>query len=418
MTRARRFLLALLAGVASIPALARAQAPYVVSGGSPVVGPYGTPAPLAGVDAWDECVANLPVRDEGAYGPLACTDGGFLRAEYLNWNFSDPKNTLLGAPVAGIGNPAAQFPVFEPGTNNIIAVTSVPTTTPMGLNDISGIRVTGGVDLTYGGAIEVSAFMTRVKETGFVVGQDQFSQLHFVTNPGEPLSGHLVPTTVSTSVLQFGQISDNLLLYNQSYTATLQSQMWGGEANWIGDFDRVGFIWCNPILGVRYFNLHERLTQTGIFQDNTILAPAIVSTIDSVTYNNLYGPQAGARLEMMTKFIQLGLESKLMFLTNTMLASVATNRLRSNADPYVKTDDLTTQFSFGVDIGTYGAINITEHLSIRVGYNFYWFDRVTRPESNIYYNDNGPVAPPGFVTNLTTQNFIVHGVSVGGDLRF
>jgi hypothetical protein len=107
-----------------------------------------------------------------------------------------------------------------------------------------------------------------------------------------------------------------------------------------------------------------------------------------------------------------------MFLTNTMSASFPTNHLTSNADPYTKSDDVTTQFSLGVDVGTYGQINITDNLRIRVGYNFYWFNRVTRPQNNIFYNDNGFAAPPGIVANLIKQDFIVHGVSVGGDLRF
>lgn len=428
MKRARCFSLAMLVvaeSIAAAPAFAQAPlgapayggpGPYMAADGTPVVQPYGSPAPMVGVD-WADTIDD-PVFPDGNYGQQVLFEGSFLRAEYLNWNINNPGNALLGAPVAGVANPTVPFQVVDPGTNNVTALTRIPTTRPIGTNDIDGLRVTMGLEMLYGGSIEVGAFMLSRKQSGFVIGPDQLNQLAFVTNPGDPLSGHLVPMTVGTSLLQSGQISNTVLQYNQSYQAIYHSQLWGAEANWIGDYDRVGLFWANPILGVRYFNLHERLTQTGVFQDTVILSPPITSTIESVTYNNLYGPQAGGRVEFISRYIHMGIESKLMFLTNTMSGNVATDNLRSISDPRTNNSDTTTKFSFGVDVGTYGSINVTDNLSIRVGYNFYWFGKVTRPEDNVFYNSNGLAAPPGVDIRMKSNDLIIHGASFGGELRF
>jgi Putative beta barrel porin-7 (BBP7) len=403
MIRARFFALALLFG-----ACCWGDRPVSAQEGYPG-SPYRTPAPMSGAD-WYQYPEDPPGPEYGL-GPTSMFDGSFLRVEYLHWNLDHPGDVLLGAPVRGISDPRQPFVVFSPGSGSPLAVTRVPDLHSINLDDTNGIRLVGGLELTYGGTIEVGAFMLAKKESGYKFSG--FGDTFIGTFPALVS----VPVTMGTSVLNNGQVGDTVFLYNQSFEAQYQSQLWGGEANYVGDYDNDGLFHLNPTVGVRYFSLHERLLQTGVFQDS-VLGTEIVTTIDSVTYNNLYGPQVGARLELISKYINLGLDPKLMLLTNTMLGSVTTNRLRSNADPLMKTDETTTSFSFGVDIGTYAQINLHKSFSVRVGYNFIWFGRVTRPEENIYYNDNGASAPPGVITKLTKHDFFVHGVSVAGELRF
>jgi hypothetical protein len=380
--------------------------------------PYQTPPPLEGVEPGDTWrIPDDPNSPYAPYAPPAKFDGGFLRAEYLNWTLADPGNVLLGAPLKDVYDPRSPFPVFAPGTNNIIALARVADTLPISLNDNSGVRVTGGLELVSGGSIEVGAFMLARANSGFNANPQNFRQ-EFVTNPGDPFSGHLVHSGYATSTLDNGQIGDTVLLYNQSFSVQYQSQLWGAEGNWIGDYDREGLFYLNPIIGLRYMSLREKMNQTGVFQDTVIGLPPVVSTIDSSTFNNLYGPQIGTRFELVSKWINLGVDPKLMFLTNTMTGNVTTNNLRSNQDGIVYTDDNTTSFSFGVDVGTYAQINISQNFSVRVGYQFMWINRVTRPEDNIYYNSNGDGAPPAIIERLTKHDFVVHGVSVGGELRY
>jgi len=371
---------------------------------------------MAGVDPGDTWrIPDDSSSPYAPYGPEQKFDGGFLRTEYLNWNLSDPGNVPLGAPLAGISDPTQLFPVFSPGSNNIIALARVADTFPISLSDNSGIRVTGGLELVNGGSIEVGAFMLARKSSGY---DSKIFENTLVSNPGDPFSLHFVPTTIATSTLTNGQVGNDVLLYNREYGVRYYSQLWGAEANWVGDYDREGLIWLNPTVGVRYFSLHEKMTQRGVFQDTVIQLPEVVTTIDSVTFNNLYGPQIGTRMEIVSKWINLGVDPKLMFLANTMAGSVTTNHLRSNNDGVFYSSDTTTSLSFGVDIGVNAQVNLSHNFSIRVGYNFIWLNRVTRPEDNIYYNNNGDGAPPAIVEKLEKHDFVVHGVSVGGELRF
>lgn len=415
MTRARCIALAVLIEACSwgaIPGFAQSGMPAGPGGYPPT--PYRTPAPVAQPEEWygdqDEIVAN-----SAPYGPARVFDGGFLRTEWLHWNLGDPGNTLLGAPVKGVDNPSQPFPVFSPGTSNIIAVARVPTTSSINLADINGIRATAGLDLLYGGAVEVSAFMLGVKQSGFTVSK--FPQA-FVVNPDDFLSGHLVEQDIATSLLTNGKTGNALLLYNRSYSAIYTSQLWGAEANFIGDYDRDGLFWLNPTIGLRYISLHERLDQRGKFSNDAFGLPPVTSDINSMTFNNLYGPQVGFRFELISKFFNFGVDPKLMFLGNTMFGTVSTRHLRSNGDPVTYTDQLTTNFSFGIDLPAYAQINITQNFSARIGYNFIWLNRVTRPESNIYYNDRGSSNPPAVGTKLDFDDFIVHGMSLGAELRF
>src|SRR4029078_6567507 len=147
-----------------------------------------------------------------------------------------------------------------------------------------------------------------------------------VIDPGEGLT---LPNVLATSTLFNGHVSDHLFLYNLSYQAVFQSQLWGGEANYFYDMDAVGFLQFRPLMGVRYINLTERLTQVGVFQD-LLPGPLVVSTIDSRTRNDLCGAQIGARTQIVTQYLEVGITPKVLFLGDTFTSIVSTNHLRTN----------------------------------------------------------------------------------------
>jgi hypothetical protein len=417
MTRARCFALAVLIEACSwgaIPGFAQSGMPGGPGGYPP--SPYRTPAPIAQPQEWygdsEEVVSN-----SAPYGPARLFDGGFLRTEWLHWNLKNPGDNILGAPLSNVNNPSQPFPVFEPGTSNIIAVANVPTTQGINLGDINGIRATGGLELIYGGSIEISAFMLGVKQSGYDIKR---APDVLVSNPDDPISLHFASRVVGTSMLNHGAVSDsnNILIYNRGYTANYSSQLWGAEGNFIGDYDRDGLFWLNPTIGVRYISLHERLDQRGTFQNESLAIPPVVTDINSMTFNNLYGPQIGFRFEFISKYLNFGIDPKMLFLGNTMFGTVSTNHLRTNADHVTYTDQLQTSFSFGLDLPAYAQINITQNFTARIGYNFIWLNRVTRPEGNIYYNNNGALNPPAISTKLDFTSFVAHGLSLGGEIRY
>jgi hypothetical protein len=160
-------------------------------------------------------------------------------------------------------------------------------------------------------------------------------------------------------------------------------------------------------------NLTERLRQIGVFTDPLIAAPPIVTTIDSRTTNNLYGGQIGFRMEVVTKYLEFGVTPKILFLGNTMLSDVSTNHLRTNLDGFVATQNITSTFTWGGDATSYVQLNLGKCFSIRGGYNVLYINRVTRPQNNIYYNDNGPTNPPAIVSNLIFRDLLVSGFTFG-----
>jgi hypothetical protein len=431
-TRAGLIALAVLVGLSFLGhRSAHAQSgPGVPPYGSPNFGfspegydpgsPYQTPLPPEA----DPCNIYPNYVDTGSrqVGPLVRADGFFMRVEYLNWNIQKPGRELLGAPVAGVADPSRPFVVFDPGTAAPLAFAQVPTTSSMNLGNISGLQVTGGVSFIDGGSVEVSAFMLARKSSGFRLGPGGI--IPFDTDgdqsgpaPDPPAveiaEGEALPLMWATSTLNHGQVSDHVLLYD-TFQAVFQSQLWGAEANYFYDLDAVGFLQFRPLIGVRYINLTERLTQTGVFLSD----PPVITTIDAHTTNNLAGPQIGFRTSVVTEYLEVGITPKIFVLASSMTTNVFTNHLRANFDPVVASSDHTTQASFGADVGAYVSLNITPRFAIRGGYNLLWLGRVTRPQKDVYYNDNGIASPPDVVARLITTDVLITGFSVGGELRF
>ncbi len=346
---------------------------------------------------------------------------------------------LSGAPVAGqsplagatpaavqggfipyVTNPEKPFVIFGPGTNTPIGFGSIPSTAPMNLTNASGVQVTGGVELIDGGQLEVSAFMLAKKQSGYTLALG--SQFDLSTLPGIPASaafppGTFVPIVVGTSTLSNGQISDHIFLYNQSYSAVFASQLWGGEANYLwGDTaDAIQFL---PLAGVRYLNLTESFTQVGVFQDQFVATPPVSTQIGSHTINNLWGGQIGFRAQVVTKYIDFGVTPKLLMLGDTAYSSVYAARFRSNSDPTVFNDNMTTKFTFGTDVNAFASVNIAPNFSVRVGYNILWINQVTRPNRDIVYNDNGLAAPAAIGQQTVFHDILINGFSFGAEFRY
>ena len=346
-------------------------------------------------------------------------DGVYFRGEYLNWTVSNPGDVLLGAPVLGNPDPRKPFVALDAG-NNPLGVVQVPSTRDMTLHDLNGGRITLGAEFTYAGAMEVSGFMLeRTTSTIQPVGLG-------INTPAETPQGILsLPRLSGTSTLVNGAIANNVETYNTFYQATYESQIWGVDASYYIDHDRDGFFQFQPSVGFRYIGLREKLLQRGTFRDITFADPIDTNTeIDSTTSNNLFGPQGGFRSELVTKYVVIGFENKIAFTANNMQAGVRSFHFRSNVDPEVITNEDKVGFSPMVDLGVYSRVNLTQNFSLRLGYNLMWIGRVTRPEDNVIYNDNGPYVPPfsfnlpDVVTNLTRHDIKVYGFNIGGEYRF
>jgi hypothetical protein len=235
------------------------------------------------------------------------------------------------------------------------------------------------------------------------------------------------------------------LLYEVSYEAFYDSEIWGTEFKFLMEYGpNFNGVSIRPLVGFRYMSVEERFKQVGVtlFNSNimrdegrlfivdqtpfapigptqiTFRGPARTSTITSETENSLFGLQLGTRVEYDHKWFSLGVEPRVSLGLNDYEASVTTVNLRNAADGVVRTSQSDLTFAPVFDVSMYGKLHLTPNFSLHAGYNFTYLFQVTRPVDNVVYNDNGPDAPPGIVVDAETVDMHIQGLTIGGEFRF
>jgi hypothetical protein len=302
----------------------------------------------------------------------------------------------------------------------------VPNLGGVNLRDNSGVQVTAGVELIDGGQIEVSAFMFARKQSGYTIPLSTaaffdpsvllFQQYGIGT--GIPGSQALVPQVAITSTLINGSdAGSHLFLYNQSYTVNYQTQLWGGEANYLMDGSPAEIFQWLPLVGARYINLTENMNIFGSFLDrfNPGSAP-LNTTIGSHVINNLWGGQFGVRGQVVTKWLEFGATPKLLFLGDTSAQTVSAVNFTVPNNGYVADSSTITKFTFGAEVNGFVNVNLTQAFSVRMGYTALWINQVSRAYKNVYYNDTGAGPPVSLQTVL--HDIFIHGFNFGCEFRY
>ena len=334
----------------------------------------------------------------------------WLRVEYMNFTFDKPGSTLLGSRVAGIVDPSKPF---RTTVADQPATARVPTTEALHFRNVQGLRGTIGLPTSIG-SFEASFL-------GFERAHSE--QIQVVPPPGDltgasPVLNPAAQIQIATSTLTNGQVGTNLFLYDKSFQIFQNSQLFGGEANWIGKSPYETGLVVSPLAGFRYFDFRERLFQRGTFNQLGQLDPALVSDINSDVNNRVYAPQIGMRFEFVQPWLTLGVAPKVAMGVNTYDADVSTNHLRSPGDPAVSTSKSGTRFTTVGDLSVYARINVRENFSLNVGYQLFVAGGMSRPANNIRYNDNGPSQPAAIVVDPSFRNMVWQGLTVGGEFRF
>ncbi len=352
---------------------------------------------------------SMTADEEWEPGPLEkaleqLTRNMWIRTEYLLWEIDEPGDTLLGAPLAGIVNPRAPFEITDPVFGQPVGTARVPSLSDITFRDKNGVRGTVGVPLTF--ADWETSIWTLEKARDSHVARDI---------PSDPNAD--LPHFIATSTLVDGRVSDNVELYDDSFTATYTSKIWGAETKLVFNTDpSIEGIRLQPMVGFGHLNIQEELQQRGVFDSFDTLAP-LTSEIDSDTKNHLYGPILGLRAEFIApwQWITLGLEPKVMLGVDNYTAQVRTNNFRGPGDPEVITQEEKTIFSPVIEAAVYARFELTKRFTFHVGYNVLWAARITRPQDNILYNDNGPLPePPGIVVRVGRQHLTLEGLTIGG----
>lgn len=381
----------------------------------------------------------------GFYGAAATPSGAggnilaphvWVNTEYLLW-FVRAQPTrqpyvTTGAPSNGTG---------------VTGVAGLPSTTllysdrDLGYDLFSGFRISGGSwcspDRRYG--FELGGFLLEQKANSYFAGSDQ-NGLPVLARPFTTETG--LPAALVVADLDNAR--GNLLVITRS-------QMYGVEANGLVNFYRScpGEGGCpisvSGLLGFRYLELEESLQFSSAstllaaqtFATRTVLPPATIGVRDEfLSTNRFYGGQLGMKGEAYCGNWVFGLTGK-------VAAGVMNERIdiRGRSEVIDPTRGVNTVVLGGLyanqqNIGRYRndefavipegtatvGYQVTPGLSVNLGYNFLYINRVSRPGNLIpprvntaslptFGNFGGTVVP---LPNpaLTQDEFWVQGATI------
>lgn len=369
-------------------------------------------------EVWDE---NRPI--ESFLGNVA--DRSWIRLEFLMWN-NNGDHDHIGAPVSGLqANSRGElqgYTVPVPLVDNLNGGTVdtgdalFPNATMLGTKDIPGVRGTWGLDLN-GADMEMS-FFGMGQSSSSMVDNDISAARVFVGLTTPPEFGTSLFPNTAVPLLTDGNVSPvadvNALIFSESFSQNLETQMWGSEIVFLTDSNAPGgagasFQWLG---GFRYVNVDESYGFVG--KAVNIAA----SSVNSSTINNFYGPELGARLALSSKYMTFSATPRVMFGLNDNSSSVSSVIQGVNG---------TTHDSRNVDFGTITQINLAAevHLSpafsVFGGYDFMVLTGITKPFDNIYYNsvtDSLGDRTADIGQRVELQNLVVNGFSIGAVFRY
>ncbi|GAB4147381.1 MAG: hypothetical protein Tsb009_20570 [Planctomycetaceae bacterium] len=320
----------------------------------------------------------------------------WIRLEYLNWSLSDTDETLLGERTLNTANPRVPFATLQ-------GVARALDTTPLSFKDISGVRGTWGVPLTFG-EFELSAFLLE-QDSDKVIPST-------IPSPG---------LLVATTVLGDGGLISAVRVYDKAFEATFTSDVWGAKANIILDTAPPGEGFkLRPLYGVRYLGIQEQLTQVGTFNGNATIND-FTSVIDSDNFNNIYGLNIGLQAELVHRWFTIGVRPEVTLGANSYQARVRTDRFVSPTDPTLVSEISGAEFAPVGELGVYGRIRVNDSFSLFVSYNLLYATRVIRPHKSINYNVNTVLTVPvssAFSAKKVFEEMLIQGLTVGGEIRF
>jgi hypothetical protein len=339
-----------------------------------------------------------------------------FNVDYINWGIVKPEVQLIGAqPTLATLNPVlAQLPSFiypfiisgdllknptEPfPVNNGTA--RAYNTAPISLYENSGIQATLSLPLTFGTA-ELSGFYLQHAESQINLGGlPQGSAAN-----GDEFFG-AIPVKVN------GINSSFVELFSQSFGGEFTSLVFGGEFNIVFNpiVPKQYGLLIRPMLGFRYLGIQEEF-------DVVASNPGATSTITSRDINNIYGPQAGVRFELVTQWFTIGADPRVMVGVNQFSASV------QSIDPVLGNSGDTLDAARFTAVGAldvYTKIPIHDQARLFFAYNLMGTGNLSRPQQQINYNVNesGGVFTNDINLSPAHTDFIVQGFSVGMEFNF
>lgn len=339
----------------------------------------------------------------------------WYRLEYLNWTIEAPGDYPLGANRLS-GDDAGPFDAVD-----IVAsgFATQPNAAAFDLKKNNGIRMTLGATTEYGD-IEGNFWALEQADSKIVV--DPIRRFDLL---GDPLDNTVPNFFAATIMTVDGQLSDTtMLLYDQSYQASLKTDVFGTEANFV--FNPVTPnqpLTFRPIVGFQYINYRENLLIAGADLRDAMDPADPTATvlynhrIDAGARNNIYAPQIGVRAEFVHEWFTIGVTPKFMMGLNRREDQLRTAQLLSLTDRSFD-EEQATEVSPGLDLKVDARVHLNEHFSLFCSYQLYVLSNISRPTTNINYDTIGGIIAD-FNLNTSKQHQVVFdGITVGGELRF
>lgn len=381
---------------------------------APIIDYYNGPHPKL----WDD---QQPV--EHFLGELG--KRSWMRFDYLHWTFARPGSASVGADVLNLTDPLTVVDNLDNGALAGIGV--IPDLGTLALDDVPGVRGTWGLDLK-DAEFELEFFGTgESRDTFSVTGLSDFRPVTV-----DPVTGDTIPATAGTiarpnvviPLMTDGIVQEaataNYLIYDGSYSQTIESRMWGAEATVLskpyvpGD----GFAW-QWLGGFRYLSYEENFSHTGV--DLNDGAGALTTQIGGRTTNNMYGPEVGARASVKNRWFTLSATPRVAFTLNNFSGSTHNSSVENNFIRTTVADEDDIEFTPIVQLSFTGEIHVTPNFSVFGGYDFMWIYRMTRPFDNITY-DSTAGTDRAFDTvigqDIDQESFYARGLSFGCALRY
>ncbi len=205
------------------------------------------------------------------------------------------------------------------------------------------------------------------------------------------LAGFVPPNPSTAAVYTSGAI--------QSAELNLRKRVCGCPLTWL--------------TGFRWVELNQSLS---LVSNSSTIAP---TGVDSVTGNDLYGGQVGADLGLWNAggpFTANLIGKSGIFWNQAYQRTSGTFDAGGVPTPQGPVGAAAQQTAFFGELGINGSLRLTNWLSWRLGYSFFWLSGVAVPASQLALTNFSPA--PGTALINTNGSVFLHGVTTGLEARW
>ncbi|WDQ18025.1 BBP7 family outer membrane beta-barrel protein [Rhodopirellula sp. P2] len=360
---------------------------------------------------------------------VATQDRFWLRTDYIRW-WADGMETPALATTSPTGTAQTDA--------GVLGLANTQTLYGGEINDEStnGIRFRGGFFVTPASAFGIEGEFFRIgsNESGFSRdGGTQILARPFYRTDTDIETSQLInyPGVVDGSLSIGASSKLNSYLVNGRIALCPTC---GGNCVTCRNTDRVDWL-----IGYRHIELDESLTFSESLESQLTAAPGTINLNEAFrTSNEFDGLQLGVVYQANLE--RIWLESLLRVAVGTTSQTVSINGNTTITESGV-TDDYTgglyaqrdnsgtfsrDEFTMVPEVGFTLGVHLTSCLDATVGYTLLYMPNVARPGDQIDRDvDPDLLAPPGVVTSPSRPEFrfiqndyVAHGLSIGGQLRF